>query len=238
MKTPFVWLGSKRAQKRGVGPKGASLDIAARAGLPVAKGAILLHEFYRLLLDETLIHWQNGRLFANNPQEVYDALYTAVRFPRINKPVTVRPAFWPPLENATKINNIQFTHPTQLTDTLCTIWAEGDRNNPNLRRDVLIQEAMAVQCCGIACADSSNQDDLVRYAWVNGDTAVYAPHHLAEAMQIPHLQRWQASRPDLPPFAQRLQKLLRGIRRTFGEQTRQINWIDDGHICWIDEILT
>jgi hypothetical protein len=35
---------------------------------------------------------------------------------------------------------------------------------------------------------------------------------------------------------QRLQQLLRGVRRTFGQGNWQIDWLDDGRICWLIQI--
>ncbi|MCZ7668469.1 MAG: hypothetical protein M5U34_15385 [Chloroflexi bacterium] len=40
----------------------------------------------------------------------------------------------------------------------------------------------------------------------------------------------------MPPYAQRLQKLLRGIRRTFGQGSWQVDWLDDGEICWVVKV--
>ena len=50
---------------------------------------------------------------------------------------------------------------------------------------------------------------------------------------LPRLTGWQTPDPDLPPFARRVQMLLRGARRTFGPGMWQIEWIDDGQICYL-----
>jgi len=235
MKTPFIWLGSKRAKKRGVGPLGFRLDEAAKAGLPVANGAILQHEFYQLLLDEGLIQWQNGRFHADNPLEIHDALYTAVRFPQLTTPVTVRPAFESLQKPPTVLQNIQFTDASQLTNALCIMWNDGGPPTSDMRRDVLVQETVSSQFHGIAISKPTESFDQVDYAHVNADTT-QTTLNFDQRLQIPRLRRWQAPEKSLPAFAQRLQNLLRGMRRTFGDESWQIEWIDNGRICQLNQI--
>src|SRR5690554_4489859 len=87
----FVWLGSNRARKRGVSAPGVLLDRAARAGLPVPAGAILLDDVYRLALDEGAAIVSDGRVIVPDPAWLHDLLYQGVRFPVIDAPVAVRP---------------------------------------------------------------------------------------------------------------------------------------------------
>ncbi len=235
MKTPFIWLGSKRAEKRGVGPIGSRLDYAARMGLPVANGAILLHEFFQLLMDEGLICWENGRFHADNPLEIYDALYTAVRFPKINKPVTVRPAFNSQKHQPTKHQRVQFTDPSQLTGTLCNIWQTAGPPSSNIRRDVIIQETITPEYLGTAVSKPTEKTDLVHYMHAGEiKNGPFAQTNLT--LQLDRLNRWKAADKNLPAFAQRLQKLLRGVRRTFGDTSWQIEWVDNGRVCWLTKI--
>ncbi|KAA3658623.1 MAG: hypothetical protein DWQ04_24520 [Chloroflexi bacterium] len=235
MKTPFIWLGSKRAEKRGVGPIGSRLDYAAKMGLPVANGAILLHEFYQLLLDEKLIHWQNGRFHVDDPQEIHDALYTAVRFPKINKPVTVRPVFNIQINQPTNYECIKFTNASQLTDTLCTVWQVAGAPSTNIRRDIIIQETITPEYLGIAISKSTEQIDQTIYAQPD-ETKIISPTDADRSLQMSRLKRWESANNNLPTFAQRLQKLLRGVRRTFGDESWQIEWADNGRICWLTKI--
>ncbi|MCA9929965.1 MAG: hypothetical protein KC419_15885 [Anaerolineales bacterium] len=228
MKTPFVWIGSKRAEKRGVGAPGAQLDYAARMGLPVAAGAILLHEFYQLLVDEGLIHWQNGRFHAHNAHEIYDALYTAVRFPHLDKPAVIRPTFTPAAAAVLQLQtNIDMQNPQQLTDALCAVWSVGAAPTTQIRRDVLIQEMLDAHWSGTLAARPEPAPDQVHYTATNNGE---------QTLALPRLRRWQAANAHLPPFAQRLQMLMRGVRRTFGDDVQEIGWVDNGRVCWLDYI--
>lgn len=235
MKTPFIWLGSKRAKKRGVASIGSQLDYAARSGLPVANGAILLHEFYQLLLDEELIHWQNGRFHVDDPLEIHDALYQAVRFPKINKPVTVRPAFNAPQIHPVGLKPVQFTEASQLSHILCEIWQAAGAPTTDIRRDILIQEKQQCQIYGTALSKQTQEVDQIFYNSIN-DVHTHLATDFEKSLPIERLSRWQSPAKNLPQFAQRLQKLLRGIRRTFGDASWRIMWEDNGRICWLNTI--
>lgn len=235
MKTPFVWLGSKRAEKRGVSAKGALLDRAAAAGLPVPAGGILLHEFYQLLLDEGLIHVSGQRVWADNPTEIYEALYTAVRFPRLERAAAVRTAFSYADGDGDAVSvrapvqrDVDLSQPQALTEALCAVWSAALSPAALLRQDVLIMEMVTAEVAGTAISNKMDAEDQVRLT--------------KEAQQktigLPKLQRWW-ERPcsDCPPFAPRLQQLLRGTRRTLGDDSSwEIEWLDDGQICWLIQI--
>jgi hypothetical protein len=218
----FVWLGAKRAEKRGVGERGILLDRAARAGLPVPRGGILLDEFYRSARQDGLFVEEDGRLLCPNPAHLHEALYEAVRFPRLEKPVAVRPIFSPTDGRFASQFNIHFTDPPQLADSLRAVYATALGQPPSMRRDVLVIEMVAVVVGGTAVTDTN----------LDSDTIVFN----AQNLTIPQLGRFQAATPDLPDFVQRLQKLLRGLRRTFGTGKWRVSWADDGVICWLLEL--
>jgi hypothetical protein len=89
----FVWLGSGRARRNGVGLKGRLLDEAARARLPVPGGAIVLDAFYRFACREGLVVERDGRPEIPDPPYLSNTLYYGMRLPRFNRPVIIRPAF-------------------------------------------------------------------------------------------------------------------------------------------------
>ncbi len=231
---PFIWLGSKRAAKRGVDEKAAGLDYAAKMNLPVPAGAVLLDEFYQLLLEAEIIYVENGRFRYHDPTEIYEALYTAVHLPKLNKPAIIRTTY-SSIENqpdllptAIKLN-INMLDATQLSNSLCELWSLVG-NHKNVRRDLLIQEMITPQIIGSAQISESNPVNQIII------TQNRTQQPIAKNYQLPKLSTWQRSTPDLPPFAQRLQKLLRGTRNAFGKGNRQIEWMDDGQVCWLLQI--
>ena len=56
-------------------------------------------------------------------------------------------------------------------------------------------------------------------------------------LEIPPLGRWGRTDDSLPEYGRRLQKLLRGVKRTFGNKISHVTWADDGHICWLLQLL-
>ena len=57
-------------------------------------------------------------------------------------------------------------------------------------------------------------------------------------LQVPRLRRWQRPhrmadewRTPLPPWAMRLSKLLRQVRRALGDADLVVHWADDGRDC-------
>ncbi|MCP5097788.1 MAG: hypothetical protein GY943_19750 [Chloroflexi bacterium] len=230
MKTPFVWLGAKRAKKRDVGPDGALLDLAAKMGLPVPEGAILLHEFYQLLLNEGLIHIENSRIYADDPMEIYDALYTAVRFPHLNAPLILKPIYSSPATPQIKANNtpyppVDWNDADQLSKSLCELWSLAQPQP--VRLDILVMEQVDAELWGTAVTTSTNPTDDICYTNRSGE----------HTLTLAKLHGWKRPTAPIPPFAKRLQQLLRGVRRTIDHDHLEVHWADDGNICWLQQII-
>lgn len=212
MRYYFAWLGSKRAAKRDVAEPGCLLDRAANAKLPVPDGGILLHDFYELALDEGIVQEKDGLITAVSPQALHDLLYNLARFPRLEDELVLRPLHnnqFGPTQPP-----IQADDPATLTNSLCESW-----QSQNGRHDVLLITLPQTELAGTAVSlPNADSDQII----------------LPEGkMSLAQLGRWQRPDSSLPPHAQRLQMLLRGLRRTFGDTGWGIEWMDDGRICWL-----
>lgn len=215
MRYYFAWLGSKRAAKRDVSEPGCLLDRAANANLPVPAGGILLQNFYDLALEEGILTENDGQVTAVSAPALHNLLFNLAHFPKIDMPVVVRPLHANSFGASLPL--IQMDNPTQLTNSLCEGWSAQ-----NGRRDLLLITLPQISLRG---------------------TAVSSPDTDADEMILPEgklnlaqLGRWQRPDDRLPPHAQRLQMLLRGVRRTFGDTGWEIEWLDDGRICWLWEL--
>ncbi len=213
----FAWLGSKRAAKREVAEPGCLLDRAANANLPVPAGGIVLHNFYELAREEGIIAENEGQVTAVSPHALHDLLFNLARFPKLDGEMVVRPLH--PTSFGPTLPPIQMNNAAQLTKSLCEGWSAQ-----NGRRDLLLITLPKSEVAG---------------------TAVTHPNATADQITLPdgqmallQLDRWQRPDDSLPPHAQRLQMLLRGLRRTFGDSGWEIWWVDDGRICWLWEIST
>lgn len=224
----FIWLGSGRARRRHIGDKGRLLDEAARAGLPVPAGAILTDELLRLFMAKGLVERHDGRLLAPDPELLHNTLFLSVRLPPFDKPVALRPAFAPPTLSGPARLNVDLNDAVAATAALTGIWTEAARLPAGARADLLLMEMVAADYAGVVLTGHSpTHDAMTRLHDSQGET-----------MPAPALPRLGRGQPDagLPPFARRLQMLLRGVRRTFGQSLRQIEWIDDGHICYLIQL--
>jgi len=226
---PFIWLGARRSRKVPIGSKGRLLDVAASRGLPVPNGGILLDELYQLLRAERVIVQQDGRIITPDPAWLHETLYTDIHFPRLDKAAAVRAAFAtqqgddPGAALFPGVLHVNVGDAPAMSAALCAVWSAALAHGGALRRDVLVMEMVAAQCAGTAVTHPAQKTDTVTLS--DGG-----------AMILPRLRRWQRPSTDLPPFAQRLQQLLRGTRRTFGPGDWQISWADDGLVCWLIQI--
>ncbi len=247
--SPFIWLGSKRAKKAGVGHKGSLLDYAARMGLPVPNGGIILHEFYLYALENGLIHQQNGQLLPSEPGALAHTLLHDFRFPRLNKTVAVRSAFAAEDSGSQSLAgyfdtrlHIDSGDEGALSQSLCEVWHSAARFPGAFRRDVLIMEMVAAQVAGVAFSEAAHADDLINFTSGTADKLV-SGHVEGQTLILPQLQagEWPTAK---EPFARRLQLLLRGVRRTFGPGNGatewrgdwDIEWADDGQVCWLVQV--
>lgn len=222
MQTFFVWFGSKRAQKMGVGEKGALLDVAMRLRLPVPNGAVLLDEFYQLCLAERVARWEQGRLLLE-PDELAELLFTAVRLPRLPGKVVVRGAFSPEKTAVFRLN-VDLADSVALAEALTAVWGAAPQQ-ASVRRDVIIMQMVATETGGVAFSTLGEPDDQVEVL-------------LGEAggLVLPQLGWGKRPLASLPPFARRLQQLLRGVRRALGDGNWEIAWLDDGRDCWLVQV--
>ena len=205
---PFIWLGSGRAKKRGIAEKGRLLDQAAKAGLPVPIGGILQDAFVQICLDAEVIGAANGRYTIPDPDWLFEVLYQDVHFPMLDGLISVRGAGKAAL-------NIDPTDPDQLAKALMDVWNAIPTDQP---RDLLLMQMVEGEVAGTA---------------VNHPQKSATMTTPTDTLDLPPLRFWQRPSASLPPYAQRLQKLLRGLRRTFGDENWQIEWLDDGEICWL-----
>lgn len=231
--SPFIWLGSGRTRRRNVARKGSLLDQAARFGLPVPRGGILLDDFYRICLENGVVEAAAGEVAVPDPVWLHEVLYNEVRFPRLEKLVAVRSALAVPVgESRNKSRarlNIDSTDPAQLADALRDVWSAMIHLKNDQPLDILVMEMAADQSAGEAWSDADSATDQVVVKAQTGDG-------LPDNFALKKISAFQRSSAEIPPFARRLQKLLRGVRRTFGKGEWHIEWVDDGAICWLLQV--
>ena len=227
MKTAFIWLGAGRVRKHPVGEDVRLLDSATKAGLPVPSGGVLLDDFYQLLLEAGLIQVVGQKITVPNPDWLHGALYEDVRFPKMSQPVVVRSqatAVSPPIPLPPPLQLTgDFTNPTELAKMLTEIWTPTVLFGEGVQHNVLVMERVEKRVWGTAVTQKDNAFD----------EAIYTENAASHTLQLPQITGWQSADKALTPFAQRLQMLLRGVRRTLGKGEWRITWADDGKVCWL-----
>jgi hypothetical protein len=236
-KPMFVWLGSGRTRKFKVGKSGQLLDQAARAGLPVPAGAILSDSFYRIMLNEGLARHERQFVLIDDPGIFHDTLFHSVRLPRFERPV----ALYPIPVHPTGMNqrpiclNVDLSNPSQTARAFETAWGADVDSQIHKRYDIIILEMVDAIYAGTVTLIADEKDDRIRLKksesnehglWVGEDL-----------IALKHLKRLRRPDIDLPPFARRLQMLLRGLRRTFNNIDLLLEWADDGSVCWIIQLF-
>ena len=212
MRHYFAWLGSKRAAKRGVAEPACLLDKAAHAKLPVPAGGVLLHRFFELALAEESIKEDDEKITAVSSQALHHLLYDVARFPKLEESVAIRPLLGNQFGSVQQ--PVQMLNLEVLANSLCEAWQQQSG-----QRDLLIMTLPKTVVMGTAVSLPNSQTDQISIA--------------EETLDLPCLARWQRPDGSLPPYAQRLQMLLRGLRRTFGNSGWEIEWRDDSRICWL-----
>ncbi len=216
MSTPlFIWLGSGRARRRQVGAPASLLDRAAHAGLPVPPGAVVLDEFYRCAIELGLATESGGRVAIPDPELWSNTLHLSAHLPRFRRPVAIYPITVS--DPAPVAHGLAFDDAHAAARAFATAWSGGTG-----RRDTLIVETIAATTTGRATTTAGDgaPDDRVTL-------------DRATSFALPQLRGWRSPNKDQPPYARRLQQLLRGVRRTFGPGVWRIDWADDGRICWL-----
>lgn len=209
------------------------LDQAARSGLPVPTGGILLDDFYRICLAEGVIELAGDAVLVPDSVWLHEVLFRDIRFPRLAKAVAVRPAMALAAGENGKTGcaqlNIKLNDANQVADAFRTVWSTMNRDNDEQAHDLIIMEMVAIQTAGAARTAVDSEKDQIH---LTTETGIELPGNLSlEKIGIFH----RASA-DVPLYAQRLQKLLRGVRRSLGKGEWRLDWADDGEICWLLQI--
>jgi pyruvate,water dikinase len=201
-------LGSGSMASAGVGSKAALLDDARRFGLAVPAGFVVPEGAAPGTIDHFL------------------ATTGATT-------VAVRSAF--SVEDGTRDSHAGWfltrlrVHADDYPQAVTEVRASADEGAMASRRDVLVMCMVDARHAGVAFSEPGTYDDLVN---VVAGTAEHLVSGGVEGQrrELPRLERVEAGWP------RRLQKLLRRVRRHFGDRPWDIEWADDGHRCWLLQI--
>jgi len=203
-----VALGSGLVAGRGVGPKATLLDRAAAAGLPVPAGVVILDGAHPP--DLTTV---GGR----SP------------VPRF----AVRSAFAAEDGDAASLagwfDSFLRVEATAVADRIAAVQRSAARRPGTFRRDVLVMAMVEGRTSGVAFSEAGTYDDVVNATSGTAERLV-AGDDEGERLLLPRLERAPAG------WQRRLQRLLRQVRSTFGDDAWDVEWVDDGRVCWLVQL--
>ena len=206
-----------------VGPKAALLSRCAGAGLRVPAGAVLLD--------------------ADGTEPTTAALGPL----RPGERIALRSAFdgedgaaHSAAGRYTSVLHVSTDDPPALAGALHAVWASG----PGTRRDLLVMRMVEAVHAGVAVLQEDFEDDLVEAVEGTAETLVGGTATDVRRLLVPRLRHsWERAhrgsdhwRTPLPPWAMRLARLLRGVRRVVPVGDWDVEWADDGRVCWLLQV--
>ncbi len=200
-------LGSGSIEAAGVGSKAAALDRAVAAGLPVPRGFVILDG-----RDAPTAHDLDGPLAVRSAFSVEDGDESS---------------------NAGRFRSLLGVTGEGLAPAVDRVRSSADADTG--RRDVLVMEMVPAVTAGVAFSERGFEDDRVE--WVDG----IADHLLSGAqtghtVDLPRVRERERPPRGLPGWQRRLARLLRDVRREFGDADWDVEWADDGDRCWLVQV--
>ncbi|MEM9521678.1 MAG: PEP-utilizing enzyme [Actinomycetota bacterium] len=199
-------LGSGDLDAAGVPPKAALLDVARSRGLPVPAGIVVLD--------------------GANADDAAAQAPVASSF-------AVRSAFG--AEDGTESSRAGWFESElrvpadELAAAIGRVRASRTRVDEPIRADVLVMAMVDAAHAGVAFTEPGTYDDIVN---VIGGTAedLVGGREAGERVALPRIETPEE------PWARRLRTLLASVRSIFGDAPWDIEWADDGEICWLVQI--
>lgn len=210
-------LGGGDIDRHGVGSKAAMLDTAAAAGLPVPPGFVVLHGNDTARAAARI---DASTLVVRSAFSAEDGA-TASMAGRFHSVLGV--------DNSPEVIDAALAEVRKSASVL-----DADERG-STRLDALVMTQVDARVSGVAFTEQQFEDDLVNMTTgladglVSGATA-------GDRSTLPKLRWWEKPSADLPPWAQRLSRLLADVRETFGQADWDIEWADDGTTCWLVQV--
>jgi len=236
----WVRLGAGKATRQGTGNKGALLDQAKRAGINVPRGVLLLDTIW----DQAVL---TGLLVIDGKTPTFpdpERFLTHFRIPKFGRPLAIRSAFSAE-DNAERsmagyfesVLNVDQTDPAAIAAALVTVLQSAFKSEQRVRRDVLIMEMVEAVHAGVAFTECEHEDDLINYTTGTAQDLVGGKVE-GETMPLAKLRHFESVIPGetVPDWANRLQVILRQVRRWMGQRDWDVEWADDGKTCYLVQL--
>lgn len=211
----FAWavppLGDGTLTRRGIGPKAALLDRAAAAGLPVPRGVVI-------------------------PDGVAPPSAKALS---LRAPLAVRSAFSAEdghhRSMAGAFRSELHVAAADVAAAVARVRASADGHPGPLRRDVLVMEQVDARHAGVAATEQDHGTDVVNVVAGLADRLLGGAEQ-GDRVTLRRLRSRRDRADAAEPWQRRLQALLRDVRRVVGDGDWDVEWADDGAVCWLVQV--
>jgi pyruvate,water dikinase len=201
-------LGSGRTERYGAGPKAALLDDAAQAGIAVPRGVVVLDGASPSQVAPVL-------------GEIGTVTFAVRSAFAAEDGATASLAGW--FESKLRVPA------GEVPGAIDEVRASAGRRPGTFRLDVLVMAMVAARHAGVAFSEPGTYDDVVNVTTGTAERLV-AGDEPGERMLVARLE------PAERGWQRRLQRLLRAVRRVFGDEPWDVEWADDGSTCWLVQL--
>ena len=232
IKKSLIKVGSGNINNSNYGFKAKGLDYAAYKNIIVPKGYLLPHEI-----------WARIKHKKEEKRNLIIEIQTVLTKPSI----AIRSAFSTEDQKDSSLAGVFETvlsidrnNPDQIINGLEKVVKSARNYKDNSHQDILIMEMVEAKYSGVAFTESEYEDDQIN--WTEGIASKLVSGEITgKQITIPKLKSYDffvknSTNVKGLPFYNRLQILLKEIRRIFGEKEWDIEWADDGKICWLLQV--
>ncbi|MDC1123014.1 PEP/pyruvate-binding domain-containing protein [Nitrospinaceae bacterium] len=232
MATNLIKLGSGDINHPKYSFKAKGLDLAVYKNLFVPQGYLIPHEILSI--------------FKTNKVE-RNILTTEIQTLFKKPSIAIRSAF--SIEDHKDnsfagvfdtVLSVDKNDPEEIINGLTKVLKSSRTYKNKSRLDILVMEMVNAKYSGVAFTESQYEDDQIN--WTEGLAAKLVSGQISgEKVIIPKLKNCdffvkKSNITNDLPFYSRLQLLLKKIRSIFGNNEWDIEWADDGTICWLLQI--
>ncbi len=219
----YAEIGGNDRRAEGAAPKAAMLHRAALAGVTIPEGIVVPESSFEAWcaagyplpagLQGVLVAIRSAFSTEDAPHESHAGQFASV----LRVPSDDRVA---------------------LAAAVSRVRSSGERAAGH--RDLIVMRFVDARHAGVAFTEREHEDDLVNM--VDGTSEELLTGKVSgQTLEIPRVRRGEPSDVLLPPWAQRLQRVLQLVRELasvnrWGSGDWDLEWADDGTTCWVVQL--
>ncbi|MDZ7632270.1 MAG: PEP-utilizing enzyme [Gemmatimonadaceae bacterium] len=223
MSEHYVLLGGDDRRAYDVAPKAAMLHRATLAGVAIPRGIVIPDESFDgwvaagyplpIELRRTMLVIRSAFSTEDSPRASHAGEFISVL-------------------------RVAAEDGAAIAAAVARVRASGEGAAP--RRDLIVMQLVDARHAGVAFTEREHEDDLVNVVTGTAEDLLTGKVS-GQTLEIPRCRRGEAPDALLPPWAQRLQRVLQLVRELaavnrWGSGDWDVEWADDGAVCWVVQL--